>query len=61
MDAVTESWVPEAPTLDPIPLIVQYGLKLPVVPETPGTIPLDQLLPLASETFRRFAPRRYWM
>ncbi len=56
-DTVTANWVPEAVTDDPLPLTVQYGLKLPVVPEVPGTIPLDQLVPELSATYSRLKPR----
>ena len=56
-DAVTVSWLPEALKLDPIPLIVQFGLKLPVVAELPGTIPLDQPVPALLATYRRLELR----
>jgi hypothetical protein len=59
MDTVTASCVPEGLTPDPLPLIVQFGLKLPVVLALPDTIPPDQLLPELSATDS--SPELKWM
>jgi hypothetical protein len=55
------SWVLEPLKPDPLPLIVQFGLKLPVVPELPGAIPLDQRLPELSATDSSWEAGLKWM